>query len=295
MKKITFALLSTALTAGLLAGCGGGKETESPAPTATPSPTASAPAGSETAQYKDGKYYAEAAEFASSGWKEAVALTVEGGKITDVYWTALNKDGGIDKRVYSEQGKYGMKAGGASSEWHEQAEKAEQYLIQIQDPTAIELNAEGKTDAIAGVTIHVNGLFDLAKQALEAGPVEVGPYKDGNYHAEQADFGSSGWKSTVDLTVLNGKIYAVRWSGVNANGEDKFEFSKEGKYGMKEKGNATAEWHEQALKAEQYLLEKQDPAAIVLNEDGKTDAIAGVTINLSEFVELASKALEQAK
>lgn len=37
-----------------------------------------------------------------------------------------------------------MKAGGASSEWHEQAAKAEEFLIEKQDPAAITFDAEGK-------------------------------------------------------------------------------------------------------------------------------------------------------
>jgi major membrane immunogen (membrane-anchored lipoprotein) len=300
MKRATAIVLSLSLTAVLAAGCGSNKSSESASPSASVAPTASTAPGASTApkgQYADGDYYAQADEFdAKTGWKELVGLKVQGGKIVSVDWTGINKDGGIDKKEYSKDGRYGMKKGGASSEWHEQAAKAEQFLLDKQDPTAIPVNAEGKTDAISGVSIHVGGLTTLAKKALDAGPVKAGPYKDGTYKAESADFDKdTGWKDNVTITVLNGKILAVEWNGVNkAGGTDKKTRSKSGEYGMK-KGGASSEWHEQAYKAEQYLIEKQDPAAISLTSEGKTDAIAGVSIHVGGFQALAKQALDQAK
>ncbi|MNJ57113.1 hypothetical protein D3C77_526910 [compost metagenome] len=60
-------------------------------------------------------------------------------------------------------------------------------------------------------------------------------------------------------------------------------------------GGAQAEWHEQAAKAEQYLIEKQDPAAASFDDEGKTDAVSGVSITLKSYFDLTAKALEQAK
>ncbi len=55
-------------------------------------------------------------------------------------------------------------------------------------------------------------------------------------------------------------------------------------------------WHEQAAVMEAALMETQDPAKLIYDQDnGKTDAYAGVSINISDFVRLASQALEQAK
>lgn len=303
MRKASI-LLCTALLIGILAGCGSNDKANNAAPAnnagteATTNNGAANNAGTTADQgkYQDGVYFAQGEADAKTGWQSYVTLTVSGGKITEAKWNALNANVGVDKVTYSKEGKYGMKAGGASSEWHEQAEKVEQYLIEKQDPKDIALNEEGKTDAITGVSVHVSEFFNLADQALTAGPVEAGTYKDGTYHAEADKFDEhSGWKETADVVIAAGKIVKVNFSGVNEAGEDKKQNSIDGKYGMKEKGGAQAEWHEQAAKAEAYLVEKQDPASVSFNEEGKTDAISGVSISLNSYFDLVTKALEQAK
>lgn len=296
MKKASV-ILSSALILGLLAGCGNNTDNAAAptnAPTETTAPaTNSGNAGTEAGQYADGTYYGTAAVDEETGWQYFALLTVEGGKITKADWDAFNvKNAGDTKKKLSEDGKYGMKAGGASSEWHEQAAKAEEFLIEKQDPAAITLNDEGKTDAISGVSVHVSDFVKAAEAALAAGPVEPGQYKDGGYHAEGEMDADSGWKSTVDLTVVNGNVVAVKFSGVNAAGDDKKQYSIDGKYGMKA-GGAQAEWHEEIAKVEQYYLE--NGAAPALNDEGKTDAVSGVSIHVGEYFTLVEKALEGAK
>jgi major membrane immunogen (membrane-anchored lipoprotein) len=244
--------------------------------------------------YEDGHYYAVEPEFGSTGWRYSADLTVINGYIVAANWNGANRSGGVDKKTSSETGAYGMVAkGGAQSEWHEQAIAAEEYLIEKQDPTAITYTDDaGHTDDIAGVSIHVIEFFNLAEEALEKGPVALGPYTDGVYHAEEEAFGSSGWKGTIDMTVYNGRIMAVNWSAVNEAGVDKKEASINGDYGMVAKGGAIAEWHEQAYAAEAFLLETQDPTAITYDDGGYTDAISGVTVHVNDFVALVEKALE---
>ncbi|RKQ30404.1 FMN-binding protein [Oceanobacillus halophilus] len=253
----------------------------------------------ETGSYEDGIYYAEEDGFGDSGWKYIAVLEVEDGKIVSADWNGAHKAGGDDKDTVSANGEYGMvENGDAQAEWHEQAELVEAYLIETQDPTAIEYTTdEGHTDAISGVSIHVVEFFDLAEKALANGPVEKGPYKDGAYYAEEDEFGDSGWKYTASLTVVNGNIVAADWNGVfEDGGDDKDTVSANGEYGMVENGGAQAEWHEQAELAEAYLLEVQDPTAIeYTSEEGHTDAISGVSIHVVEFFDLAEKALAEAK
>jgi major membrane immunogen (membrane-anchored lipoprotein) len=251
---------------------------------------------------KDGKYFAEQDGFGSSGWKSQVVLEVKGGKITAANWNGVsNIAGAADKKAYDKAGKYNMvKFGKAQAEWYQQAEKVEQYLVKTQDYKFNKYSdAEGHTDAISGASIHVKEFFDLAQKAIAAGPVAKGLYaKDGWYYAEQPDFDKdSGWKETVLITVVNGRIVDVVWNGISKDSAKKSKIveSASGNYGMVKFGKAQAEWHEQAAKAEAALINAQDPAKIAVKADGKTDAISGVSIHVGSFLQLATTALKAAK
>lgn len=302
MKKASVILSSALVLGTLLAGCGNNNNNNAnnnaaptnAAETAAPA-TNSGNATAETGKYQDGTYFGTIEADAETGWQTYALLTVEGGKITKADWNAFNVNNAGDlKKKVSEDGKYGLvEKGGAQAEWHEQAAKAEAFLIEKQDPAAITVDAEGKTDAISGVSVHVNDFIAAAQAAIAAGPAEVGPYKDGGYHAEGEMDAESGWKSTVDLTVAGGNVVAVNFSGVNAAGDDKTQFSVDGKYGMKA-GGASAEWHEEIALAEKYYMDNKG-AAPALDAEGKTDAISGVSIHVGEYFTLAEKALEGAK
>ncbi|MEM5946921.1 FMN-binding protein [Spirochaetia bacterium 38H-sp] len=255
--------------------------------------------GAPAKSYKDGIYFAQEDDFAANGWKSVVILEVKDGKIVKAVWNGANRDGKADKITRSMAGQYPIvEKGGAQAPWHEQAAKAVEYLLKTQDPDAVKYtDEEGHTDAISGVSIHVSDFFKTAKKALERGPVGYGPYKDGTYHAEQADFGPQGWKEYVDITVIGGRIVAAHWDAVHKDGGDvKSVRSQNGEYGMKEKGGSQAAWYEQAAKVEAYILKTQDPSAISYkDEEGHTDAISGVSIHVSSFFELAKEALKNAK
>ena len=119
MKKASV-ILSSVLALGLLAGCGNNTDnaatpTNAPAETTAPA-TNAGNAGTETGQYADGTYYGTAAA-ADDGWQYFAVLTVEDGKITKANWDAFNVNkAGDTKKKLSEDGVYGMKAGGASSD-----------------------------------------------------------------------------------------------------------------------------------------------------------------------------------
>jgi major membrane immunogen (membrane-anchored lipoprotein) len=308
MKKKTVVLIVLALAMTVLFTVGCAKESE-PAAAAPAAPAASAPEAKsapeaapaapaapveKTKSYVDGIYFAMDDEFGSSGWKYAVTITVQGGKIADVDWNGVNVSAGVTKKVYDKAGKYNMvKFGGAQAEWSEQAELAEAYLIETQDPKAITYTDDsGHTDDIAGVSIHVVEMFNLAEKALAKGPVGIGPYMDGAYFAIADEYPSSGWKEYVSLTVLNGRIAAVNWSAVNKKGDDKKPYDKAGKYQMVARGGAQDEWYVQANRAEEYLIEVQDPSDITYSDaEGHTDAISGVSIHVDALFDLADKAL----
>ena len=259
----------------------------------------SASQAAEAGDFEDGVYFAQEDSFSErTGWKYMVTLEVEDGEIVSAEWNGANVDGGTDKITRSESGEYGMvENGGAQAPWYEQAAKAEDYLLKTQDPTAIEYSDdEGHTDAISGVSIHVIEFFSLAEKALNKGPAGYGMYEDGHYYAEAGEFSESGWKSTVDLTVVSGYIVAANWNALpEEGGEDKKTQSQNGEYGMVENSDAQAPWYEQANRAEAYLLEVQDPTAVQFDDEGNTDAISGVSIHVNDLFNLAAEALEGAK
>lgn len=242
--------------------------------------------------YADGAYFAIDSEYPSSGWKEFVSLTVINGRIAAVNWSAVNRTG-EEKKAWDKAGKYNMvKFGKAQAEWYQQAERAEAYLLKTQDLDGITYkDAEGHTDDIAGVSIHVNALYDLAKKALAAGPVAIGPYTNGGYYATEADFGSSGWKGFVSLYIDNGNIVNVYWSAVDKDGNDKQDWAAAGKYGMAKASKLGKDWHEQAAAVEKYLLSTQDPKKITYKDGQHTDDIAGATIHVHDFYALVEAAL----
>jgi major membrane immunogen (membrane-anchored lipoprotein) len=240
----------------------------------------------------DGAYFAIDEAYGSSGWKEYVSLTVLNGRIAGANWSGVNK-ANEDKKAYDKAGKYNMvKFGNAQADWYLQAEKAEAYLIANQDFANLSYkDAEGHTDDITGVSVHVSSFAKLVEEAIAAGPDSVGTYADGTYAAADEAFGSTGWKETVSLFVRNGNIVSVNWSGVNENGDDKKQYSMDGSYGMVAYSDATLEWHEQAAKVEAYLLSTQDSAKVTYKDsEGHTDDIAGASVHVSSFFTLVDKA-----
>lgn len=129
--------------------------------------SASAAACSSTA-YKDGTYTAQASEFAPSGWKEIMEITIENGKLIEIDWDAIYKDDSIPirKKQYSKSGLYGMLAGGANAEWYDQATAAEHFVLE-NGIDALSVSEDGYTDAVSSCTIHVSEFDKLLRECLE--------------------------------------------------------------------------------------------------------------------------------
>ncbi|MFO7887062.1 MAG: hypothetical protein R6U59_01990 [Eubacteriales bacterium] len=120
-------------------------------------------------------------------------------------------------------------------------------------------------------------------------------YEDGIYYAEQDEFGGTGWKYHVILTVEDGEFVDAQWKGTNIVPQtNKYDQSVNGEYGMVAYGDASSYWYEQADATIDYFLENQSvevPEDFYTDEDGHTDAIAGVSIHVVEFFDLAEKAV----
>ncbi len=294
-RIVALLVLLLGATALLLVGCGGGGEEAAPEEADSQEPAGESMAG----DYEDGIHFAQEDGFSErTGWKYMVTLEVEGGEIVSAEWNGAHRENGTDKVTRSESGEYGMvERGDAQWPWFEQAAKAEEYLLQTQDPTEINYtDEEGRTDSFSGATIHVVEFFTLAEEALSDGPEGYGMWQDGTYHAEADGFSEQGWKDQVDITVVSGRIVAAWWDPIAEDGgTNKKQRSMDGEYGMVENSDAQWPWHEQAIAAEEYLMEVQGPAAIELDDEGNADAISGASIHVNGLVEVAMKALEGAK
>ncbi|TFG83860.1 MAG: FMN-binding protein [Spirochaetales bacterium] len=116
--------------------------------------------------YKNsGWFFAKAPEFDKSGYAATALITIVNGRIVSANWNALNKAGGDSKVVRSIKGTYKMNA--KQGEFHVQATRVEAKLIEVQDPAKITLKADGKTDAVSGVSITVNEFIAVAIEALK--------------------------------------------------------------------------------------------------------------------------------
>lgn len=129
-----------------------------------------------------------------------------------------------------------------------------------------------------------------------AAQVDLSKVKDGTYFAQDEKFSSSGWREQVVLVVSGGKIVEATWNGVSnlPGAADKASHAAGGKYGMIKASKIKAEWDAQAKATAEYLVKTQDINFSKINKDGKTDAISGSTMTVSEFFLLAKEALASA-
>ena len=227
----------------------------------------------ETAEngYVDGTYSAQTTPD-DKGNYSVVTVTVVGGKVTNVVWDEMY--GGEFKSVLSKEGKYVMKP-----VWATQAESLGKYVVENQTTEGI-LNENGYTDTVSGVSIYVGGFVAQANEAIAQANGADGTYE---VKSEADDKGNY---SVVTVTVEGGKIANVVWDEMY-NGEFKSVLSKEGKYVMK------PVWATQAESLGKYVVENQTTAGI-LNENGYTDTVSGVSIYVGGFVDLANQAISQA-
>jgi major membrane immunogen (membrane-anchored lipoprotein) len=121
-------------------------------------------------------------------------------------------------------------------------------------------------------------------------------YEDGVYAAEMPEFEESGWKEVMEVTIEDGEITKVDWDAIYKDESipiRKKQYSKSGLYGMLQ-GGAHEEWYDQAVAAEQFVLENWIDA-LSMTADGHTDAVSGCTISVSAFEQLLRECLQQAE
>jgi major membrane immunogen (membrane-anchored lipoprotein) len=120
--------------------------------------------------YKDGWYYSEAAAADEYHTKNTVLLTVVNGTLVDVLWNGILQgmpsSVNPSKMITSRANGYPMT--GSKSAWHLQSAASVAELLKVQNPDSLKVKANGTPDAIAGVSIQIKPLVDVAKAALQS-------------------------------------------------------------------------------------------------------------------------------
>ncbi|GLB29540.1 hypothetical protein LAD12857_14630 [Lacrimispora amygdalina] len=158
-----------------------------------------------------------------------------------------------------------------------------------------------EVDAVSGATLSSNAIKEAVDQALARARGEEpetvpeiaekpSSLKDGTYTCESPEFDENGFKDQVSMTVKDNAITALTWDCIKEDGTKKSQLSMDGKYVMTENG---PKWHEQAEAVVKYVLENQSLEGLV-NEEGYTDAVSSVSINLMGFVNGVKDCLSQA-
>lgn len=150
--------LTAAVTAFSFASCKGGD-------TSSDSSSGGSQTSQHSAKYKDGEYKVSAPTYDDDGYKATVELVVKDGAVYSVSCDADTREKGT-KKALSEDGLYGMKAGGAQHEWHEEIALFENYVMSS-GVDAVSVDGEGRTNVISGCTIKVADYVDLINEALD--------------------------------------------------------------------------------------------------------------------------------
>lgn len=125
------------------------------------------------------------------------------------------------------------------------------------------------------------------RKALEE--LDGAKFRDGTYVAK-GEPDDTGFTDVVSVTIEEGRITGVTWDGVTEDGQSKAKLSETGEYTMTEDGLT---WKEQAEALAAALVESQELTALSVDDKGKTDAVAGVSISIGGFLDLAGECLRE--
>lgn len=118
---------------------------------------------------KDGTYKAESARD-EQGYANQAVMEVKDGKIASLVWDCVNEDG-VTKRTQAENGEYIMTEDGLK--WGEQSDALAKAVVEAQSLNAVPMDEQGKTDAVAGVSINVMGFTSMVEDCLAQAGEEV--------------------------------------------------------------------------------------------------------------------------
>lgn len=114
--------------------------------------------------------------------------------------------------------------------------------------------------------------------------------RDGIYEARAEDY-SNGFVDTLTMTVSGGKVTAFLWEATDAGGNTKRVLTAKGEYTMTENGLT---WPQQADALAAQVIDRQSLEFLEPDQSGKTDAVAGVSISITPFLNLSRQCLIEA-
>ena len=143
----------------------------------------------------------------------------------------------------------------------------------------------------AKAPVYLPGMTLETEEEADPAQAEDLELQDGTYEAKADGPDNNGYTDQVTITVADGKITEAVWESVDSDGNKKSEQSENGQYVMTEDGPT---WAEQSKALGQALVENQSLGFLTMDNQGKTDAVSGVSISVGGFADLAQKCIDQA-
>ncbi len=286
-KLIAICLLSTAI----LVGCGSKEEKDT---STTGSNVEQSQKFTGTKTYE--KLYDE------TGKKGDVIITNVEFKDGEPVKVSLDvrQENGTMKKDEAKKGNYVMKEGEAKN-WGEQMDLLEAFLNENKvDTSKVKLtNDDGNTDAVSGVSIKVGSYVKAVQEVVDT--VKAGKDLETGFTGAkiaETPYDPTGEKKDMVVTKVvfnHGKPVGVNVDVKQEDGSMKKKAAEEGKYVMKE-GEAK-HWGEQMALLEAFIVENNFDLSKVklINDDGNTDAVSGVSIKVGTYVKAVQDVLDSVK
>lgn len=286
MNKKLLSLLCAGLLTVSLVGC---SSTEEEAVETTPETSTEEQV--ETSSEGSGSDFTgeKVVEIAAGPGKSDVVITTvtfENGNPTDVNIDVETSEG--MKSELAASGEYVMVEGGTP--WNEQIDALEDFIVENKfDLSKVTLsNEDGNTDAVSGVSIKVSGYFAGIEEAI----AQVSDDYKGFTGDVLGKVETEEYTNVAVVTFEEGKPVAVNIDTITEDGK-KSELSESGEYDM---GEGTTAWHEQVQSIESFIVENNfDLSKVTVSDEGKTDAVSGVSIAVPGYIEAVQVALDQVK
>ena len=146
---------------------------------------------------------------------------------------------------------------------------------------------------LPGMTLEAGDAGEEQEDSQEpqADPLDGAVFADGTYEAKADAPDDNGFTEQVTMTVENGKITQMNWDSISEDGTKKSDLAKNGEYVMTEDG---LNWAEQSQALTDAVIENQSLGFLTMDEQTKTDAVAGVSISVGSFADLAQQCIRQA-